>query len=567
MDMRRRTTLALTAALAGLLGSYLYAGILNPLNVEWLLTEGDLLQHYLGWHFFRHEGWSWPLGALHTYGTQVRSSIVFTDSLPLVALPLKLVNAWLPDPFQYQGLAALGHLVLNATAAALILHRLKLPTVAVVALSLVVAFLPAVVFRGPGGAGHESLMAHWVLLLALYLLLFATHSGWRARGQWAALLAVAVLVHFYLFLLAGICWGLWWLHRTLEHARIQSAQRPRHWWWGWAAYTLLTPLAILGIMWAVGYLHSSGESPGADGFGFYSAELLAYINGYSFLRGIDSASAWWPGWEASIEGQYEGMSYVGLGVLLLWAIALWLMATRPVWPSARQRWPLYSIAALGVGLFIFALSDTMVVGPYALHVPLPWPDALRALLRASGRMVWVLMYLSIMAAAFVLTRRLKPGGVTLAALAVLVVQAADLHRWHGYFHAYSQQAASYQMAEDPRLANWQQPALRQALHQRRALHITHADDIVGMLPLAWLAGQYHMEINVAYVARISLPIIHRATTPDIQALEAGQPDPLVVYAITSPDTAQRVCQGEARLRCIETPLATFAWQPFYEERP
>lgn len=40
MDMQRRVTIVIAACLAGLLGSYLYAGILNPLKVEWLLQEG-----------------------------------------------------------------------------------------------------------------------------------------------------------------------------------------------------------------------------------------------------------------------------------------------------------------------------------------------------------------------------------------------------------------------------------------------------------------------------------------------------------------------------------------------
>lgn len=561
MDMHRRITVVLAACLAGLLGSYLYAGILNPLNVEWLLQEGDLLQHYLGWHYFRHEAWSWPLGALHTYGTQVRSSIVFTDSLPLLALPLKLVQAWLPDPFQYQGLASLFHLILNATAACLLFTRLKLPAAAAIALSIVVAFMPAVLFRGPGGAGHESLMAHWTLLFGLYLLLFDNNSQWATRVKWAVLLSVAVLVHFYLFLLVGIFWSLWWLLQTLAQWRRQENPPSRQWWSVWAVYSALQPLLILLIMWSVGYLHSSGESPGADGFGFYSAELFTFLNGYSFLPHITTVSALLPVWVPPKAGQYEGMSYIGLGVLLLWVIALLIMIRRPVKVPKAQKLHLYSIAALAVGLFVFALSDKMVVGPYSISLPLPWPEPLKAILRASGRMVWVLMYLATIAAAFVLAKRLSARWIAGIALLIFVVQMFDLHRWHHYVHQQSQQALAYSMSEDPRFAGWQDPALQQALSQRQAIHITHADDIVAMLPIAWLAGQYHMSVNVAYVARITLPIIHQASAPSLKALEAGQPDPNVVYAITSPETAQQACNLIATLRCVDTPLATFAWQP------
>ncbi|MBE0464345.1 MAG: DUF6311 domain-containing protein [Halomonadaceae bacterium] len=563
MDMQRRVTIVIAACLAGLLGSYLYAGILNPLKVEWLLQEGDLLQHFLGWHYYRHEPWDWPIGALHTYGTEVRSSIVFTDSLPLLAIPLKLIQAWLPDPFQYQGLASVAHLMLNAIAACLIFTRLKMSPIAAIALSLVVAIMPAVLFRGPGGAGHESLMAHWTFLFAIYLVLFRTDPGWKARCQWSLMLTLAVLVHFYLFLLVGLLWSLWWLLRTSQQYRLKGLAYHRQWWLLWGAYSLLQPLIILFVMWGVGYLHSGGESPGADGFGFYSAELVAYFNAYSFLAGIISASVALPVWVPGIGGQYEGMSYVGAGIMALWLMALLLFIRRPIHIPTTYRWPVKGLGALAIGLFIFALSDKVVIGPYTVNLPLPWPESLKAILRASGRMVWVLMYLSIFLAGAILVQRLTPRNATLAALCVLVIQLFDLQHWHHYFHTRSQQAATYHMAEDPRFTGWDSSGLQAALSQRQSLHITQADDIVGMLPLAWLAGQHGMAVNVAYVARITPTIIHQAVAPAQQALMAGQPDPSVVYAITNPETVQ-AC-NLVNMQCIVTPMATFAWQLTSEE--
>ena len=560
MDLHRRTAIMLAACLAGVLGSYFYSGILNPLKVEWLLQERDILQHFLGWHYYRLEPWQWPLGALTTYGTQVRTSIVFTDSLPLFAIPLKLVQAWLPTPFQYQGLASVMHLVLNATAACLIFTRMKVPAIAAIALSLVVGTMPAVVFRGPGGAGHESLMAHWTFLFAIYLVLFRHHPDWKARSQWTVLLTLAVLVHFYLFILAGLLWSLWWLSITARRYAQQGLHN-RQWWWGWGVYSVFLPLGILWLMWSVGYLHSGGDSPGADGFGLYSAELAAYFNTYPFLPGIETTSALsLPAWVPSMGGQYEGMSYVGVGIMLLWLMALLLYIIRPVQVPAVYRWPVRSLAVLSVGLFVFSLSNHVVVGPsHAFHLPIPWPEPVKAILRASGRMLWVLMYVSIFAAGALLAHALRPRNVVLVSLCVLAIQLVDLQHWHGYFHARSQQAADYRMEEDTRLIGWETPSLQAVLGQRQSLHITHVEDIVGVLPLAWLVGQHAMSVNVAYVARINQAIIDRAVAPAQQALAAGQPDPRVVYAITRSDTAQQAC-AIAGMQCVATPMATFAWQ-------
>lgn len=566
MDMPPRIAIALAACLAGLMGSYLYAGIINPLEVEWLLEEGDLLQHFLGWHFYRHEAWSWPIGALHTFGTEVRTSIVFTDSLPLLAIPLKLIQAWLPDPFQYQGLVSLGHLVLNATAACCILTRLRIPSFAAIAFSLMVALMPTVLFRGPGAAGHESLMGHWTFLFAIYLVLFRPDTRWSTRGYWCLLLTMAVLVHFYLFVLVGVFWSLWWLLGSLERYRFppNNGQSVR-WWLTWATYGLLQPLFILAVMWSAGYLHSSGAPPGADGFGFYSAELATFINSFGLSPIGIPASAVFPSWETYLKGQYEGMAYVGLGGLVLWAVALLLYIKRPLCIATEHRWRIYSVAIVAVGLFVFALGDKLTIGPYyAIPLPIPWPETLRAMVRASGRMVWVPMYLTIFAAALVLARRLAPRPLLMVALAILALQLFDLRHWHHYFHEHSQQAAAYRMEDDPRFVGWQTPELQQALSQRRALHITHADNIVGVLPLAWLASQHHMSVNVAYVARITLPIIHQASEPALQAIRAGQPDPDVIYAVSSPETAQQVC-ALTTVRCVATPITIFVWQQTSEE--
>ncbi|WP_252107292.1 MULTISPECIES: DUF6311 domain-containing protein [unclassified Halomonas] len=559
MESYRLTTLIQVALLTTLMGSYLYEGILDPTHTEWLLNEGDLLQHFLGWHFFRHEAWGWPLGALHTFGSEVRTSIVFTDSLPLLALPLKLIEGWLPDPFQYQGLAALAHVVLNGIAACLLLTRIQTPMIVTIAMSLVIAVMPAAIFRGPGGAGHETLMAHWILLLAIYLVLFRPVPNVKACVHWALLLTISVLVHFYLFLLAGLCWALWWLLVTLKRCCITSLAAAPRWWCGWLLYTLFQPLSVLVVMWAVGYLHTSEGSPGSDGFGFYLSELLSFFNGYSYLAEIDRSSFLWFAWHPSIAGQYEGMSYVGLGVIALWGTALVLFLRQPLCITGYYRFRAGALVLVAGVLFIFALSDTLVLGRLAFELPVPWPESLRGLLRASGRMVWVLMYLAIFAAIHVLVSRLKKRALILTASVVLAVQAIDLSRWHHYFHVQSEQAASYHLEEDPRFNGWSSPRLTAALAKHQSLELTYASDIVAMLPLAWLAGKYHMSINVAYVARITEQTISAAVAPTRQALLSGHPSSNVVYAMIDSDMIERAC-ALPDMQCITTALATFAWQ-------
>ncbi|HTA75907.1 MAG TPA: DUF6311 domain-containing protein, partial [bacterium] len=72
--------------------------ILNPTYADWLFT-GDSAQHYLGWEFFRNESWKNPLGLISSYGIPDGSSVVYTDSIPLLAIFFKIFKSILPQPF------------------------------------------------------------------------------------------------------------------------------------------------------------------------------------------------------------------------------------------------------------------------------------------------------------------------------------------------------------------------------------------------------------------------------------------------------------------------------------
>ena len=66
--------------------------VLFPSNQQWLFGGGDATQHYLGWIFFRNGPWSIPLGLNPSYGFDINNSIVYTDSIPLLAIPFKALS-------------------------------------------------------------------------------------------------------------------------------------------------------------------------------------------------------------------------------------------------------------------------------------------------------------------------------------------------------------------------------------------------------------------------------------------------------------------------------------------
>ena len=100
------TIATIASILIGLGSFFLVVGplALNPNNVAWLDGGFDPTQHYLGWVFFRHSPWSIPLGLNPHFGMDISSSIVYSDSIPILAILFKPFAALLPETFQYFGL-------------------------------------------------------------------------------------------------------------------------------------------------------------------------------------------------------------------------------------------------------------------------------------------------------------------------------------------------------------------------------------------------------------------------------------------------------------------------------
>ena len=97
--------------------------ILNPIYTDWLLSGGDLSQHYLGWRGYRASAWHFPLGMMDTLTYPEKVSIIFTDSIPLLAVFFKMLSPILPDHFQYFGLWGMMCFALQGILAARILKN------------------------------------------------------------------------------------------------------------------------------------------------------------------------------------------------------------------------------------------------------------------------------------------------------------------------------------------------------------------------------------------------------------------------------------------------------------
>ena len=70
-------------------------------EVSWLLGAGDTSNSQNAWTFFRNDIWHFPFGKNPNYGLDISSSIIFTDSIPFLALIFKSLKIFLGPNFQY----------------------------------------------------------------------------------------------------------------------------------------------------------------------------------------------------------------------------------------------------------------------------------------------------------------------------------------------------------------------------------------------------------------------------------------------------------------------------------
>ena len=245
---------------------------LSPSNIAWL-ARGDSEQHYLGWQFFRSSPWSSPVGANPAFGLELGSSIVFSDSIPLLAIPFKALRGWLPETFQYLGLWLYLCFVLQAYFAWKLACLVSGGAWTRLFAAGLFVFSPPMLWRL---RGHESLVAHFLILAALYLSLRPPEKRGLA-ARWALLLLSASLVHPYLLAMVAAFWVAHLVGRGLsgETAWRRLVAEP----------LLIAPLLAL-TTWQAGYfmagLHRAAET---GGYGYFRTNLLSLFDasGWSHL--------------------------------------------------------------------------------------------------------------------------------------------------------------------------------------------------------------------------------------------------------------------------------------------
>lgn len=406
------------------------------------MIVGDAAQQAIAQRYFIRDAWRWlPLFAANLNTSEGGLNIALADGIPLLALPLKAVAAWLPAGFDGIGLWYALACVLQPVAAVWCLRgtgeRRLLPAVAV---ALAAASMPAWL----GRYGHAALTGHFLLLLALglYLRLVQEHRPalWFAA---AGVAVAALLAHPYL---AAMCLAL--LGAVPLTLALRGGGRCA---WPAAAAGFGAVLgAVLLVMVGFGYLGVTGDG----GYGQFAMNLLSPVWPYrsGLLPGLVAAEV-----DATGHGGWEGYNWLGAG-LLAGLLAAAVLRGRALLGMVQRHGGLVLVLA---GLTLFAVSHRVGLGG-AIVLDLGVAPGMFEQFRASGRFFWPVAYALLVGAVALLARHPRPV-VGLGLVLVLgVAQFAD---------AAPMRAALRDWAAERRPWTLDAPALRRlfAEHQRLTL--------------------------------------------------------------------------------------------------
>ena len=371
-----------TALLGGIAFALIYGiKILNPLYTDWLLTGGDPSQHYLGWEFFRRSDWYFPFGLTDQLAYPLKTSVIYTDSIPIFAVFFKLFRSILPRQFQYLGIWGLLCFVLQGYYAAKILGERSSSKTVILAGSVFFIVSPIMIFRM---YYHTALAAHWLILLAIYF--YSKHEKeyrdiFRPVMQWGILGILIGSIHLYFVPMCGAILLGYILCSIWKERKI----RIRFFYPGISfSVGLFLTIYLLG-----GF--SSGADTGTNNLGLFSFNLNAFLNPMSYSTLLKNTSLW--NWPFYTQGQYEGFSYLGMGIILLCACGIVLMVKN----IFRRRKPsVYQVMTvlMSIGLIVLAVSPTITWNDKLL-LQLPYSSTIYkywGIFGSCGRMAWPVVY-------------------------------------------------------------------------------------------------------------------------------------------------------------------------------
>jgi hypothetical protein len=474
-------------------------------------SYADISTAWSGYENFVHDAWRLPLFNVPKLGAPGGINIIFTDSIPILAMCGRLIYLATGITFNPFGWWTAGCFVASGMSLTLLV-AVRGPRELGPAMTATVCGLcmPALMAR----YGHLALMAQWEIIIA-FVLYFQLQQPRPSKWNTAAAIlfcAVALWTHVYIFVM---------VLSVLVAGILQAAANRRISLWHGITGLAVLALIVCTMVGVSGYLFT-GQPVEDAGFGVFSTNLMSsfvpQLSGLFPLIGgkiIDATG-----------GQYEGFCYLGAGTLLM------IISTLPILPSllARSARKHAILVSMLVAFTVFAVSNQIFFGYWRLAtIPLPpFLMHMASVFRSSGRFMWPQIYL-LTAAAIVAVPAFygRAAGGRLLLIAAFL-QFADTSPLRNALAARVADAGEPPLPEVLWTAAIRRHSLIRILPPLYCLGPEIGFARFSAVELDLLASHENVAINTVVAARH----IESCNTSDIAPLAAGE---LRVYMLATPD--------------------------------
>lgn len=362
-----------------------YVGLENisPYSIDWLFSNPDSALFYLGWCNFLNDIWRFPFGSNPNYGG-LSSSIVYADLVPIFALIFKLLRSFFSENFNYFSIWIFFCFYFQIFFSyKIVLHYTNSKKYSFIA-SIYFALAPIFLQRMGYVFSHGG---QFLILGALYLINLKFNKF--KFNIYLIIILISILVHFYIFIMISIIFFIDIIKKFFDDKKIISLIK---------IFFVYLFLSIL-IMYISGYFNMNSLNSMANGYGFYKFNLLGFFDPVQLSDNKETSILGFSTWSLflkdlpSYSGEYEGFSYLGLGIILLFIISSYYYFVSFLNTRIFLKSKIHIII-----FFVFtiiSLSTNIDFGHLKiLHIDLnKYFYSLLGIVRASGRFIWPAYYL------------------------------------------------------------------------------------------------------------------------------------------------------------------------------
>jgi len=358
---------------------------ISPFSIKWTHTADkfnrDPAIYQTAWYFFLNDIWRFPLGSNPNYGMGISSSIVISDTIPILSFFFKSLKLFIPENFQYFSFWFFVCFYFQLFFSFKILNKFTNS----VSYSLIGSFFfliaPIFLYRLQW---HHALAGQWVLLFALHLGL--TQKIDKAKWSWLFLIILSSLINVYYMGIVSVVYTLF---------RIFNLKFEKESFFKLVKDFFIFAIPLLLTLYVVGYFEiGPGDTLGV-GFGIHKLNLLSVFDSATHGK---SWSWFLPDIKLSEGEEIEGFNYFGLGQILMMLFALALFLNKNYKKNLlliKNNKEIKIFLIISLFLTFWALSNKIAFGSYTLvEIPLnKYFYGALSILKGTGRIFYIVNYL------------------------------------------------------------------------------------------------------------------------------------------------------------------------------